>query len=66
MMVPVRTATRIRALLALLREARLPLLAAAIAAFGAVVSEVGAAQIVGGNLLICLYPAATPLTSLRK
>ena len=43
-------ATRIRALLALLREARLPLLAAAMAAFGAVVSEVGAAQMVGGNL----------------
>jgi tungstate transport system permease protein len=43
-------ATRIRALLALLDEARLPLLAAAMAAFGAVVSEVGAAQMVGGNL----------------
>lgn len=43
-------ATRVRALLALLQEARLPLLAAAMAAFGAVVSEVGAAQMVGGNL----------------
>ena len=43
-------ATRTRALLALLGEARLPLLAAAMAAFGAVVSEVGAAQMVGGNL----------------
>jgi tungstate transport system permease protein len=43
-------ATRSRALLALLSEARLPLLAAAMAAFGAVVSEVGAAQMVGGNL----------------
>jgi tungstate transport system permease protein len=43
-------ATRARALLALLDEARLPLLAAAMAAFGAVVSEVGAAQMVGGNL----------------
>lgn len=43
-------ATRARALLALLREARLPLLAAAMAAFGAVVSEVGAAQMVGGNI----------------
>lgn len=43
-------ATRTRALLALLSEARLPLLAAAMAAFGAVVSEVGAAQMVGGNL----------------
>ena len=43
-------ATRARALLALLGEVRLPLLAAAMAAFGAVVSEVGAAQMVGGNL----------------
>jgi tungstate transport system permease protein len=43
-------ATRVRALLALAAEARLPLLAAAMAAFGAVVSEVGAAQMVGGNL----------------
>ena len=43
-------AGRARALLALVPEARLPLLAAAMAAFGAVVSEVGAAQMVGGNL----------------
>ncbi len=43
-------ATRLRALTALAVEARLPLLAAAMAAFGAVVSEVGAAQMVGGNL----------------
>jgi tungstate transport system permease protein len=43
-------ATRTQALLALLAEARLPLLAASMAAFGAVVSEVGAAQMVGGNL----------------
>jgi len=43
-------AGRARALLALLAEARLPLLAAGMAAFGAVVSEVGAAQMVGGNL----------------
>jgi tungstate transport system permease protein len=43
-------AGRLRALAALLGEARLPLLAAAMAAFGAVVSEVGAAQMVGGNL----------------
>jgi ABC-type tungstate transport system, periplasmic component len=43
-------ATPLRAFLALLGEARLPLLAAAMAAFGAVVSEVGAAQMVGGNL----------------
>jgi tungstate transport system permease protein len=37
-------ATRLRALGALLMEAKLPLLAAGMAAFGAVVSEVGAAQ----------------------
>ncbi|GAB3431411.1 ABC transporter permease [Actinophytocola sediminis] len=43
-------ATRLRALGSLLREAKLPLLAAAMAGFGAVVSEVGAAQMVGGNL----------------
>jgi tungstate transport system permease protein len=43
-------ASRPRALLALASEARLPLLAAALAAFGAVVSEVGAAQMVGGNI----------------
>ena len=43
-------ATRVRALGALLGEARLPLLAAGLAGFGAVVSEVGAAQMVGGNL----------------
>jgi len=34
----------------LLREARLPLLAAVIAGFGAVISEVGAAMMVGGNI----------------
>ncbi|MDN5860589.1 MAG: ABC transporter permease, partial [Pseudonocardia sp.] len=43
-------ATRARALAALFGEARLPLLAVGMAAFGAVVSEVGAAQMVGGNL----------------
>ncbi|MFC0107338.1 ABC transporter permease [Kibdelosporangium aridum] len=43
-------ATRARAFGALLLEAKLPLLAAGMAGFGAVVSEVGAAQMVGGNL----------------
>jgi tungstate transport system permease protein len=43
-------ATRPRALGALLMEAKLPLLATGMAGFGAVVSEVGAAQMVGGNL----------------
>lgn len=43
-------ATRSRALGALLVEAKLPLMAAGMAGFGAVVSEVGAAQMVGGNI----------------
>jgi tungstate transport system permease protein len=34
----------------LLREARLPLIAAVIAGFGAIISEVGAAMMVGGNI----------------
>lgn len=44
-------ATRGRALLAVAVEARLPLLAAVMAGFGAVVSEVGAAMMVGGNIV---------------
>ena len=43
-------AGRIRRLWLLAREARLGLLLAVMAAFGAVVSEVGASMIVGGNL----------------
>ncbi|HEU5315552.1 MAG TPA: ABC transporter permease [Chloroflexota bacterium] len=43
-------ATRWQQLWLLLREARLPLLAAAMAAFGAAISEVGAAMMVGGNI----------------
>lgn len=34
----------------LLREARMPLIAAVVAGFGAVISEVGAAMMVGGNI----------------
>ena len=34
----------------LLREARVPTIAAAVAAFGGVISEVGAAMMVGGNI----------------
>jgi tungstate transport system permease protein len=34
----------------LVREARLPLIAAVIAGFGAIISEVGAAMMVGGNI----------------
>ena len=43
-------AGRWRSLWAVAVEARLPLLAAAMAGFGAVISEVGAAMMVGGNL----------------
>jgi tungstate transport system permease protein len=43
-------AGRLRTLWLLAREARLGLLAAVMAAFGAIVSEVGASMIVGGNL----------------
>ena len=39
-----------QALWLLLREARLPLLAALMAGFGAAISEIGASQMVGGNL----------------
>lgn len=43
-------ASPIQAVWWLLREARLPLLAAVMAGFGAVISEVGAAIMVGGNI----------------
>lgn len=43
-------ATRTQMVLMLLREARLPLLAAVMAGFGGVVSEVGASLMVGGNI----------------
>lgn len=43
-------ASRGQMVLALWREARLPLLAALMAGFGSVISEVGASMMVGGNL----------------
>jgi tungstate transport system permease protein len=43
-------ASRIQMVWLLLREARLPLLAAIMAGFGAVISEVGASMMVGGNI----------------
>ena len=43
-------ASRARALWTVVVEARLPLLAAVMAGFGAVISEVGAAMMVGGNI----------------
>jgi len=44
-------ASRWQMLWLLIREARLPLLAAVIAGFGAVISEIGASMMVGGNIL---------------
>jgi len=43
-------ATRVQMLWLLVREARLPLLAAVMAGFGGVISEVGASLMVGGNI----------------
>ncbi|HEY0671734.1 MAG TPA: ABC transporter permease [Longimicrobiales bacterium] len=43
-------ASRTRAVLTHMREARLGLLAAVVAGFGAVISEVGAVMMVGGNI----------------
>lgn len=44
-------ASRLQRLVWMLREARRPLLAAVMAGFGAVISEVGASMMVGGNIL---------------
>lgn len=43
-------ATRLQTIWILVREARLPLLAAVMAGFGGVISEVGASIMVGGNI----------------
>lgn len=43
-------ASRVQMVWLLLKEARLPLLAAVMAGFGAVISEVGASMMVGGNI----------------
>lgn len=43
-------ASRLQAIWLMWREARLPLLAALMAGFGSVISEVGASMMVGGNL----------------
>jgi tungstate transport system permease protein len=44
-------ASRIQLLVQLLREARLAMLAAIMAGFGSVISEIGASMMVGGNIL---------------
>lgn len=56
-------AGEIRAALTLLRENRLSLLAAVIAGFGGIISEVGAAMMVGGNLLLNGEPYTRTLTT---
>ncbi|MBI2205581.1 MAG: ABC transporter permease [Candidatus Rokubacteria bacterium] len=43
-------ASRVQMLAVVIREARLPMLAAVMAGFGAVISEVGASLMVGGNI----------------
>lgn len=43
-------ASRLQMIIALWREARLPLLAALMAGFGSVISEIGASMMVGGNI----------------
>jgi tungstate transport system permease protein len=43
-------ATRIQMVWILIKEARLPLLAAVMAGFGGVISEIGASIMVGGNI----------------
>ncbi|MGQ9502822.1 MAG: ABC transporter permease [Anaerolineae bacterium] len=43
-------ASRLQLLWLLMREARLPLLAAVMAGFGGVISEIGASMMVGGNI----------------
>jgi tungstate transport system permease protein len=52
-----------RSVLTLLRETRLSLMAAVIAGFGGIISEVGAAMIVGGNLLKGGEPYTRTLTT---
>ena len=43
-------ASRVQMLWVVLREARLPMLAAVMAGFGGVISEIGASMMVGGNV----------------
>jgi tungstate transport system permease protein len=52
-----------RSVLTLLRETRLSLVAAVIAGFGGIISEVGAAMMVGGNLLVNGEPYTRTLTT---
>ncbi|MDY6795712.1 MAG: ABC transporter permease [Actinomycetota bacterium] len=56
-------AGEIKSTLTLLRETRLSLMAAVIAGFGGIISEVGAAMMVGGNLLRNGEPYTRTLTT---
>lgn len=50
-------------IMTLLRETRLSLIAAVIAGFGGIISEVGAAMMVGGNLMLNNQPYTRTLTT---
>ncbi|MEW6555040.1 MAG: ABC transporter permease [Actinomycetota bacterium] len=56
-------AGEVRSTMTLLRENRLSLVAAVIAGFGGIISEVGAAMMVGGNLLVNGEPYTRTLTT---
>jgi len=56
-------AGEVRTTMTLLRENRLSMLAAVIAGFGGIISEVGAAMMVGGNLLLNGEPYTRTLTT---
>src|SRR4030042_7069226 len=56
-------AGEVRSILTLLRETRLSLMAAVMAGFGAIISEVGAAMLVGGNLTLNSQPYTRTLTT---
>jgi tungstate transport system permease protein len=56
-------AGEVRSILTILRESRLSLVAAVIAGFGGIISEVGAAMMVGGNLMVNGEPYTRTLTT---
>lgn len=56
-------ASPFKSVLTLLRESRLSLMAAVMAGFGAIISEVGAAMMVGGNLMLGQVPYTRTLTT---
>ncbi len=56
-------ASPFKSILTLLRESKLSLMAAVMAGFGAIISEVGAAMMVGGNLMLGQVPYTRTLTT---